>query len=207
MTVVSRRQLLIGSGAMLGLSAAAANAAPSSPMTPNENGAIRPALLRSALDAFQKHKNHLGGRDTFAVVDFAAPSRARRFHIVDAISGRSQALLVAHGRGSDPAHSGWLQRFSNSPGSAASSAGAYLTGDTYMGKHGISRRLEGLDPENSNVAARAVVIHAAWYVSPSMALEHGKLGRSEGCFAFSESDLDLVLNKLGPRHMIYANRV
>jgi hypothetical protein len=102
-----------------------------------------------------------------------------RFYLHDVASGRSLALLVAHGRGSDPDHSGWVERFSNIPGSAASSAGAYVTGDAYYGKHGASRPLIGLDPENSNAEARAIVVHAAPYVNPGIIRERGKLGRSK----------------------------
>lgn len=116
-------------------------------------------------------------------------------------------MLVAHGRGSDPDHSGWVERFSNEPGSAASSRGAYLTQDIYQGKHGSSRRLLGLDPQNSNAQPRAIVIHAAWYVGPQMIQDHGKLGRSEGCFAFSDNDLSMVLDRLGSGRLIYADKL
>jgi hypothetical protein len=141
------------------------------------------------------------------VVDFAAPSRAPRFFLLDMASGRSSAVLVAHGRGSDPDHSGWVERFSNSPGSEASSAGAYLTADIYSGKHGRSRRLKGLDEENSNVESRAIVIHAAPYVGADIARSTGKLGRSEGCLAVAQADLDLVLDRLGAGRLIYVDKI
>lgn len=169
--------------------------------------ALDPALLQRALQAYERHRAQLSARDYIGIADFSAPSRAPRFHLLDMVSGQSRPLLVAHGRGSDPDHSGWVERFSNLPGSAASSQGAYLTSDIYQGKHGRSRRLIGLDPDNNNAEARAIVIHAAWYVSPDMVRQHGKLGRSEGCFAFSDVDLDAVLNRLGPGRLIYADKV
>jgi len=165
------------------------------------------ALLGGALRAFERHQERFGFRDYIGVVDFSAPSRLPRFHVVDLVSGKSSALLVAHGRGSDPDHSGWVERFSNLEGSAASSRGAYLTADIYQGKHGQSRRLIGLDAENNNAEARAIVIHGAWYVSTEMARQHGKLGRSEGCFAFAEVDLAQILDRLGPGRMIYADKL
>ena len=116
------------------------------------------------------------------------------------------ALRVSHGRGSDPAHSGYLQRFSAQPGSAASSAGAYLTGAAYIGQHGRSRRLIGLEPENSTAESRAIVIHGAWYCEPQVLKQTGKLGRSEGYFAFSQSDVELVFERLGPGHLLYSGR-
>jgi hypothetical protein len=168
---------------------------------------VNPLLLKRALRAFDRHRNGFAVRDVFGVVDFTAPSSSRRFHIVDAVSGQSRVLLVAHGRGSDPDHSGWVERFSNTPGSAASSSGAYLTGGIYSGRHGRSRRLVGLDPENSNAEARAIVIHAASYVGPEMVRDHGKLGRSEGCLAVGTGDIDYVLERLGNGRMIYVDKV
>jgi hypothetical protein len=168
---------------------------------------IRPDLFRRALTALSRHQNRIALRDKIALVDFDLPSSQPRFHIVDLASGSSRSLLVAHGRGSDPAHSGWLTHFSNDEGSAASSDGAFLTGDTYVGQHGRSRRLIGLDPTNNNAEPRAIVVHSAWYVSPDMVAQHGKLGRSEGCFALSTNDLDYALSMLGTGRMIYADKV
>jgi len=120
--------------------------------------------------------------------------------------GSASSHLVAHGRGSDPAHTGWLERFSNEPHSNATSSGAYLTGDRYVGAHGHSMRLAGLDPSNSNAAARAIVVHGAWYVSEEMARSRGALGRSQGCFAVSGSSLEEILKRLGPGRLIYAGK-
>ncbi len=145
-------------------------------------------------------------RDLVGVADFSAASSAARFHIVDLAGGEVSSFLVAHGRGSDPKHSGWVERFSNEAGSSASSDGVYLTASEYEGKHGRSMRLKGLDPTNCNAEARAVVVHGAWYVGPQMLREHGKLGRSEGCLAFSEADLPRVLERLGPGRLITAGK-
>lgn len=168
---------------------------------------IRPDLFRRALNAMQRHHGSIRLRDRMAIVDFDLPSAKPRFHIVDLASGRSRSLLVSHGRGSDPEHIGWLTRFSNQPNSEASSAGSYLTSEIYQGAHGRSRRLLGLDQTNSNVEPRGIVVHAAWYVSPGMVAQHGKLGRSEGCFAVSTDELEYTLQSLGEGRMIYADKV
>lgn len=165
------------------------------------------ALLRRASAALQRHRASVANRDTIGIVDFAAPSHAPRFHIFSAASGRSQSLLVAHGRGSDPDHSGWLERFSNAPGSQASSSGAYLCGETYQGKHGLSRRLVGLDATNNNAEARAIVIHHASYVSSDIARNTGKVGRSEGCLAVAQEDLEYVLSRLRIGQLIYVDKI
>jgi hypothetical protein len=129
-----------------------------------------------------------------------------RFHLVVILGGRTTTLLVAHGRGSDPDHSGLLRSFSNEIGSLASSEGAYLTGEAYLGRHGPSRRLLGLDSSNSNAELRAIVIHSAWYVGPEIVASQGRLGRSDGCFVFSPADIGLVLASLGRGRLIYAGR-
>lgn len=144
--------------------------------------------------------------DLVAIADFAAPSSAKRFHIVNMASGTIDSFLVAHGRGSDPAHSGWLRRFSNDPGSYCTSEGSYRTLDYYNGKHGRSMRLAGLDETNNNAEARAIVVHSASYVSAELARGAGVLGRSEGCFAVAESDLAAVLSRMGPGRLLIAGR-
>lgn len=165
------------------------------------------ALVHRAFAALEKHGARVGARDRIGVVDFSLPSRQPRFQIIDMASGRAETLLVAHGRGSDPRHSGWVESFSNAPGSNASSSGAYLTGDLYVGKHGRSRRLVGLDPSNNNAEPRAIVIHGAWYVSPGMVQQTGKLGRSEGCLAVAENQIEMVLDRLGQGRLIYVDKV
>jgi hypothetical protein len=117
-----------------------------------------------------------------------------------------QSYLVAHGRGSDPSHTGWLECFSNEPRSNATSAGAYRTGSLYVGAHGHSMRLEGLDPTNSNALSRAIVVHGAWYVSEKMIGYSGMLGRSQGCFAVANSSLPEIMTRLGPGRLIYADK-
>ncbi len=163
--------------------------------------------MARAMAAFQQHASSFSSRDVIGIADFGVSSSVPRFHIVDLASGRTNTLLVSHGKGSDPAHSGMLQRFSNVDGSEASSAGAYRTGDLYIGKHGRSRRLIGLDATNCNAEERAIVVHGAWYVSPDIVRQHGKLGRSQGCLAVSETDLEQVLARLGTGRMIYADKV
>lgn len=169
-------------------------------------GGVRPALLARARAALAQHGARIRDHELIAIADFSRASSLPRFHLVDMTNGRTQTLLVAHGRGSDPEHSGFVQRFSNDMNSFASSRGAFVTGDEYIGKHGRSRRLAGLDPSNDNAEPRGVVVHAAWYVGPDVVRDHGKLGRSEGCFAVSDSDLDHVLGRLGAGRMIYADK-
>jgi hypothetical protein len=92
-----------------------------------------------------EHRARLSHVDRMGIVDFSQPSCVPRLFIVDLKIGHVDRYLVAHGRGSDPAHTGWLQRFSNDVGSFASSKGAFVTAGNYVGAHGHSMRLIGLD--------------------------------------------------------------
>jgi hypothetical protein len=170
------------------------------------SSAVAPTLLRRALDALQRHRGNIDHPDLIGIADFSQHSRAPRFHLINLGDGTTTSHLVAHGRGSDPAHTGWLERFSNQPRSEATSAGAYRTEAIYVGEHGRSMRLAGLDPTNDNAASRAIVVHGAWYVSEDIIQHFGLLGRSEGCLAVANSSLDEVLTRLGPGRLIYADK-
>ena len=193
-----------------GVLAAGAAAGMVSPALATQAPVMAPApsrdLLRRALAALDRHSAQITHRDLIAVADFSQASRLPRFHLVETATGRISSHLVAHGRGSDPGHTGWLERFCNDQGSNASCAGAFRTDDYYVGAHGRSIRLSGLDGTNSNALARGIVVHGAWYVSPKMVAEHGVLGRSEGCFAFAENDLPEVLSRLGPGRLLLAGK-
>jgi hypothetical protein len=169
--------------------------------------ARRPAILDKALAALDAHRSRVVKRNLLGVVDFSAHSSERRLHLVDVANGRIvSSHLVAHGRGSDPGHTGWVKRFSNDPGSNASSQGSFLLANAYVGKHGRSRRLLGLDPENSLALERAIVIHGASYVSEDMVDSVGQIGRSLGCFAVAETRIDDLLEALGEGHLLFASK-
>lgn len=194
----SRRNFLgavAGIGAVTGFSGKLLAATPSSS-----------TLFTRAKAELARLGSRVPQQDIVAIADFNAASALPRFHLLDMVNGRHTSLLVSHGRGSDPGHSGWLQRFSNVNGSNATSSGAYRTIDYYVGRHGRSIRLDGLDPTNDQAEARAIVVHGAAYVSADMARTAGKIGRSEGCFAFAAADLGQVLDRLGPGRLIVAGR-
>ena len=174
---------------------------------PAAPGGIDPVLFDKAKAALQSHRFFIPRRDVIGIVDFAKASNSGRFHVVDLESGRVESHLVAHGRGSDPDHSGYLERFSNDFGSHATSNGTYTTGEYYQGKYGLSLKTRGHDWSNSNAEPRAIVIHNAWYAEPEVVAEHGKLGRSQGCFAFSRKDQWSVMQKLAGGRMIYADKI
>ena len=176
------------------------------PLAPALPG-ISPQLLERAKAALARHGASIRYRDTIGVVDFALPSAQPRFHLVDLLAGKVDSFRVAHGKGSDPEHSGFLNHFSNQPGSEATSNGAYTTADTYHGKYGLSMKVDGRDWTNNNANSRAIVIHNAWYAEDDAVAAHGKLGRSQGCFAFSRASQYQVMNRLAGGRMIYADKL
>jgi hypothetical protein len=168
---------------------------------------VDPRIVTRARAAFDRHRSSIRHPEIVGIADFTRASSAPRFFLLDTNSGRVTRHLVSHGRGSDPGHTGFLQRFSNQIGSEASSDGAYLMSEYYHGRYGRSMRVRGLDPSNSNAEARAIVVHTAWYAEPDVVAQTGRLGRSEGCFALPHTSLAETLSRLGPGHFLYADRL
>jgi hypothetical protein len=138
------------------------------------------------------------------VVDFTKSSREKRMWIIDVLN--KKLLLntwVAHGRGSG---GDLADHFSNTNESHQSSLGFYVTDDVYFGKHGRSLRLDGVD-EGFNTAARnrAIVVHAADYVSQGAIAQLGRLGRSHGCPAVSPEVSDMVINTIKGKTLLFIN--
>jgi len=179
---------------------------PAAPVSAAAPDGISPVLFSKAKAALDS-RNWIQNRDFIGLVDFSKGSFDPRFHVVHLPSGHVESYRVAHGSGSDPSHTGYLDHFSNQPGSEATSSGAYTTAETYHGKYGLSMKVRGLDWTNNNAEARAIVIHNAWYAEPEMIEIHGKLGRSQGCFAFSRKDQWHVMQRLGEGRLIFADKV
>lgn len=118
--------------------------------------------------------------DVLTIIDYTKPSTERRLWVFDLIHTRILfEELTAHGKNSGDNQA---VRFSNAPDSLMTSLGAFLTRDTYIGKHGLSLRLQGLEKGiNDNSMERAIVIHAAAYISDVIAKNKGRIGRSWGC--------------------------
>lgn len=122
------------------------------------------------------------------VVDMAKPASSKRLYAFDMKTNKLvTSALVAHGKGSDPDFTGRAQKFGNEVNSGMTSLGLYKVAESYEGKHGLSRRLDGLMRGwNDRARQRAVVIHSSNYVRP------GSVGRSLGCPAVQRETLDLL---------------
>ncbi|GAB3925852.1 murein L,D-transpeptidase catalytic domain family protein [Mucilaginibacter myungsuensis] len=136
------------------------------------------------------------------VVDFNKPSTQKRMWIVDVLN--KKLLLntwVAHGQGSG---NDMADAFSNNNESHQSSLGFYVTDDTYVGKHGRSLRLNGVDRGfNDQARNRAIVLHAADYVSQGTINQLGRLGRSHGCPAVAPELCDQIINTVKNKNMLF----
>jgi len=134
-----------------------------------------------------------GSKQILTVADFTLSSTKQRLWIIDLAS--KKVLLndyVAHGQGSGDE---FANAFSNTENSHQSSIGFYVTDDTYVGKHGTSLRLHGMDNGfNSAAYERAIVVHGADYVSPSFIAGQRRLGRSWGCPAVSQQSIGKVID-------------
>ena len=115
-----------------------------------------------------------------SIIDYSLPSSVERLFIIDLKNRKLLCKsLVAHGRNSGEELS---TCFSNNPQSHKSSLGFYITGDAYLGAHGYSLQINGIDTGyNDRARARSIVIHGASYVSCEYITRYGRLGRSFGC--------------------------
>jgi hypothetical protein len=151
-----------------------------------------------------KAADKLQNSSVITIVDLAKSSCQKRMWIIDILS--KQLLLntwVAHGQGSGE---DMATQFSNTDDSHQSSLGFYLTDDVYIGKHGRSLRLDGLDEGfNSNARMRDIVVHGADYVGPGAINEMGRLGRSFGCPAVPPGVIDLVINTIKGKTVLFIN--
>lgn len=168
-------------------------------------GDIRKDLLDRALAALDIHHARIPNRDRVYLVDFKKFSGEERFYEVDVLSGRVSIFRTSHGRGSDPSHTGFAQRFSNEPDSHMSSVGAYATAGANWGpQQGPNILLDGLEYTNNLARDRAIIVHGADYADPDFLAREGKLGRSYGCFSVAHADLAPLRERMGEGRLLFA---
>lgn len=205
LAIMNRRDLIKGTlaaGAALTVSARLpAQVRSGSPRDAKLAEIARQAQAKAASSDLLWHTDYVG------IADFGLRSSEPRFHFVNLEAGTVSSCLVSHGDGSDPEHDGWLNWFSNMHGSHCTSEGTYATFGWYTGRYGTSIRLEGLDPTNSNALDRAIVMHRAKYAEALHLEKWGRLGRSNGCFAFGDADFKLALLKLGGGRVLHATSI
>jgi len=144
----------------------------------------------------------LGNAPLLTIIDYTLPSTARRLWVIDLAARRVLFHeLVAHGAGSGE---NFAAAFSNEPGSRRSSLGLFRAEGVYRGEHGTALRLSGLEPGgNDRAMERAIVMHAAVYVSPALAAR-GRLGRSWGCPALAPTVAGDVIERIKDGTALFA---
>ena len=125
-------------------------------------------------------KGSIKRSEYLTICDFSQSSRQKRLYIIDVANAKLVTnTWVAHGRNSG---NEYATKFSNIPESLQSSLGFYVTSHTYTGEHGLSLRVNGVDPGfNDKALARSIVIHGAAYVDGARAKAGIMMGRSFGC--------------------------
>lgn len=122
------------------------------------------------------------------LVDYSIPSGANRLFVwnlqKDALL---YSCLVAHGGGLNRNKFAPIA-FSNENGSHLSSLGRCKISERYIGRYGISYRLDGLDSSNSNVRARNIVLHAHKAL-PSFQIFPFRIIHSQGCIMISKKSM------------------
>jgi len=155
---------------------------------------IKMPALEYAFEGYEAFEGSVKS-DRMIIIDFTLPSTEERFFVINPQTGEILfKKLVAHGQGTGDL---FAQKFSNKNGSHQSSLGFFKTAETYAGKHGLSLRLDGLERGlNSAARDRAIVIHAADYVSEAFIAQNGYLGRSWGCPALPAEDYEEIINEI-----------
>ena len=178
-------------------------------------GVVRPLSSSHALeDAFRSYFAYKAThpdavkKPLLYFVDYGLPANTERGYVFDMESLEivDGPFMVAHGRGSAGSKYGVPTRFSNKPGSAATSLGLYVAQELYSfhGKAGgrsygsVGLRLQGVsEGYNDNARARRVVAHGAPYVTAKGA------GRSEGCPAMEPTRAQKLLPELANGGMVF----
>jgi L,D-transpeptidase catalytic domain len=171
------------------------------PLVSNENLSVKLNInskaFELAIKGYEKLKQlgQLNNQRYLTIADMSKASSEPRLFIIDM---EKQVLVlqtfVAHGR-----NSGMLfaKNFSNKIGSFQSSLGFYITGSVYNGKHGKSLVLKGVESGiNDNSEQRAIVLHGADYANKGFVTEQGYLGRSLGCPAVPEKEVELIIKTI-----------
>ncbi len=214
----------------LGLNARAEMLSMSTP-TMYREVALKAGIKADAFDKVSKYYakqfSTVTNKKYISFIDFSYPSTSERLFVLNLKTGKVSKFFVTHGKGSGE---NMATSFSNSPSTNKSSLGLYIIENQYIGKHGASLRLEGLENgknisgetipdnqidgihngKNSNALARAIVMHQADYATESSIANNGgkRLGRSQGCPAVSPADWKILrpILKDGSLLLIYKKK-
>lgn len=158
---------------------------------------LKQEVFQYALKGYKNlaETGRLNNSSIISICDYSQSSRKKRLYVINL---ETQKVIlntyVAHGKASG---SEYATLFSNIPESHKSSLGFYITDNTYIGAHGLSLRINGIEKGfNDKANKRAIVIHGADYVNESFLRKNKSMGRSFGCPAVSFKDHKLLINTI-----------
>ena len=198
--------LIVGSFICVGALASTTPVDTTNQTTPIDDTHPSPQALKFAINAYQwaLEHNQVKNPNILTVVDFNLPSYDKRLWVINLKKDEIMIhTYVAQGKNTGAIYA---TRFSNRPESLESSPGIYTTGNEYMGEHGHSLRINGLEAGiNNNAYSREIVIHPASYVTSAFIKANGYAGRSWGCFAVSPRLADRIITKLKNGTVLFAD--
>lgn len=159
-------------------------------------------LLQQAVLYFDANKAKFPNQNFITVVDFGPRSDNYRFFLINMSTGAVEKYHTTHGIHSDPKKNGYARVFGNGIGSGKSSLGYARTAEVYEGKFKRAVRLDGLSKTNSNLRARAVVLHGWDGVHEKNEIQ----GLSWGCITLDWALKDAVIDKVKDGSLIYVGR-
>ncbi len=158
---------------------------------------INTQALRLALNGYEKLKSlgRISNLRFLTIADFSKPSNENRLYVIDLFLEQVVVqTLVAHGKKSGTL---FANIFSNKTSSHKSSLGFYVTGNIYNGRNGASLELNGMESGiNDHAKNRSIVIHGADYVSNRYIQQQGYIGRSQGCPAVPNDQLNNIIDAI-----------
>lgn len=161
----------------------------------HENRTLKVKVGDSYASKKIENKNYI------VIIDYSRPSTSPRLFLLNTNNGKVESYYVAHGVNSG---GNYATRFSNISGSKQTSLGFFLTGSTYFGGHGETLYLFGLENSNNRAYERAIVMHGAPYVSKEFIEKYGRLGRSWGCPAVTETAIKKLIPLIKGGVILYA---
>ncbi len=164
---------------------------------------INPRAINQAVQFYTSNYDNICNKKFITIVDYNKPQLKDRLTIINLEDQTIESIKVANGTNTDPDHDGKANRFSNNDGDSTSSIGFYLTGKEYIGTKGQSMGLQGLsDNYNSNACSRDIVLHGDNYPNSKYKVAQG--GRSNGCLALTQSDVDSTIQKIQNGSLLYS---
>ncbi len=161
-----------------------------------------PSFRNGMIGYFKLADQNLLNKEILTIIDFSISSTQKRMWVLDMTNNKVLFhTVVSHGKNTGGE---FATNFSNTVNSLQSSLGFYVTGETYIGKNGLSMFIDGMEEEfNSKARERYVVVHGADYANPEIINKLGRLGRSYGCPAVPTALTQEIIDTIKDKSVLY----